>query len=155
MNNPAPVGDTLVIGYGNELRGDDGIGCRVVRELAALGLPGVRTRVVQQLLPELAAELAAARVFFVDARTAGAPDEVVIDRLGPRPVTAALGHVTDPGGLLSLAQLVYGRAPEGWLVAVVGEDFGLGEHLSARAAANARRALRLLADAIRRGCVQL
>jgi hypothetical protein len=52
---------------------------------------------------------------------------------------------------LSLTQAVYGRAPEAWLVAVVGEDFALGECLSEWATANARRALRLLADAIGSG----
>ncbi len=152
MTPPAPPAGILVIGYGNELRRDDGAGCRVVRELAALGLPGVRARVVQQLVPELAAELAEAlRVYFVDARLAGAPDEVTVERLRPLPATGGLGHVTDPRGLLALTEAVYGRLPEAWLVAVAGEDFALGEGLSARAATNVRRAVRLLGDALGRG----
>ena len=58
----------LVIGYGNELRGDDGIGPRVAEAVAARNHPGVRVRIVCQLVPELAAELAEARtVIFVDA----------------------------------------------------------------------------------------
>jgi hydrogenase maturation protease len=151
MTNPVSTGDTLVVGYGNELRRDDGAGCLVVRELAALALPGVRTRVVQQLVPELAAEMAeASRVFFVDALAAGARDEVTLDRLEPLPFAAGLGHVSDPGGLLSLTGAVYGRAPEAWLVAVAGEDFAPGEGLSARAAANARGALRLIRGVL--GC---
>ncbi len=64
-----PSSLVLVIGYGNELRGDDGIGPHVVSELAALELPGVLTRIVHQLLPELAAELAdTCLVIFVDAQ---------------------------------------------------------------------------------------
>ena len=35
---------SLVIGIGNELRGDDAVGLHVARRVAALGLPGVITR---------------------------------------------------------------------------------------------------------------
>ena len=56
----------LVIGYGNELRRDDGLGPRVAASLAG---PGVRALAVRQLTPELAEEVATARlVVFVDAR---------------------------------------------------------------------------------------
>ena len=48
--------DVLVIGYGNELRGDDGVGPRVARELSPrLGVSfGVSAIDVHQLMPELA-----------------------------------------------------------------------------------------------------
>jgi hydrogenase maturation protease len=151
MTTPAASGSVLVIGYGNELRGDDGVGCRVVRALATLGLPGVRARIVQQLVPELAAEMASAsRVFFVDAASAGGGDEVVMDHLDPLAAAGTLGHVTNPGELLSLTRAVYGRVPEAWLVAVAGEDFALGTCLSERATTNARTALRLLRAALPR-----
>ena len=64
--------DALVIGYGNTLRGDDGIGPAVAEAVAALGLPGVRVIVAHQLTPELAADLADAQlVVFVDAAVGG------------------------------------------------------------------------------------
>ncbi len=60
--------ELLVIGYGNPLRGDDGVGPAVSGAIAVLGLPGVRALSVHQLTPELAAEAAGARVaVFVDA----------------------------------------------------------------------------------------
>ena len=44
----------LVIGYGNTLRNDDGVGPRVAEALEALQLPGVRTLSCALLAPETA-----------------------------------------------------------------------------------------------------
>ena len=61
-----PGAASLVIGIGNPLRGDDGIGWRLAAQLPAGSGLGVRCR--QQLTPELAEELAAVeRVLFLDA----------------------------------------------------------------------------------------
>ena len=49
---PAASRDFLVIGYGNTLRGDDGVGPRVAVAVEDLQLPGVRTLVCQLLTPE-------------------------------------------------------------------------------------------------------
>ena len=68
-----PRDDVLVIGYGNALRGDDAVGLRAAERLAADGrLPGARIDACHQLTPELAADIAAARlVVLVDARENG------------------------------------------------------------------------------------
>jgi Ni,Fe-hydrogenase maturation factor len=42
---------TLVIGYGNTIRSDDGAGQAVAEALATHALPGVRTQTVHQLTP--------------------------------------------------------------------------------------------------------
>lgn len=58
----------LVIGYGNELRGDDGVGPKVAEAVEAWKLAGVSVLALRQLTPELAADLAVVRrVIFVDA----------------------------------------------------------------------------------------
>jgi hydrogenase maturation protease len=145
-------GAVLVIGYGNELRRDDGVGPWVARELAALGLPKVRVRTLPQLVPELAAELAGARLaVFIDARLGSSQEkEVTMERLTPSGNPEIPGHWADPGALLTLAS-IYGRAPAAVLVSVTGQDFSLGEGLSDFAAVNARRALRLVQNVIRSG----
>ncbi len=51
---PDPV--ILVIGYGNSLRSDDGVGPFVAEAVEALRLPGVHTLICQQLSPEQLAE---------------------------------------------------------------------------------------------------
>lgn len=59
--------DDLVIGIGNPLRSDDGVGWWLARR-AERWLPASQLRAVQQLTPELAADVAAAaRVLFIDA----------------------------------------------------------------------------------------
>jgi hydrogenase maturation protease len=126
--------DLLVIGYGNELRGDDGAGPRVARAVAGWGLPGVRSLAVHQLAPELAEEMARAeRVAFVDA-AAGAEGVVCWRRLRAATGPARLGHASDPAWLLGLARLLYGRSPEAWLATAPARDLGYGAGLSPEAA---------------------
>ncbi len=133
-SDPAPI---LVLGCGNELRGDDGLGPAIAEAIAALQLPHVECLAVHQLVPELAERLAAARlVVFVDARHGPAEEAVRVARIEPGEVAESLTHRADPRALLALAQAVYGRAPEAWLVAVVGQDFDFGEGLSLSALAN-------------------
>src|SRR5262245_41264787 len=86
----------LVIGYGNTLRGEDGIGPAVAEEVAARGLPGVRVIVAHQLTPELAADIADARlVVFVDAAVSG--ERVKAVQLAAE-TSAVMTHAADPRG---------------------------------------------------------
>jgi hydrogenase maturation protease len=128
----------LVIGYGNPLRGDDGIGAAIATEVAALGLPGVEVRVVHQLTPELAADLADARLaVFVDAAAGGEPVAAVrLEAAADDVIT----HAVDPRGLLALAGAAFGRTPEAWLVTAAGADFGFGDTLSPTGREHARLA---------------
>lgn len=134
-------GTILVIGYGNELRGDDGLGPRVAQDISAANFPGVQVRSVCQLVPELAAEVAEARmVIFVDA--AVDPDRITVE-LTPMTVHEATDwstHIADPRTLIALTRTVYGRTPEAWWLTVPGQNFGFGEGLSTIARANAKNA---------------
>lgn len=59
---------TLVIGFGNTLRGDDGVGPLVAEQVDTWNLRNVRSLSVHQLTPELAADIAQVEtVFFIDA----------------------------------------------------------------------------------------
>jgi hydrogenase maturation protease len=138
----------LVIGYGNELRRDDGAGPAVARAVARGGEEGVRAVAVPQLMPELAEAVAGAgRVIFVDARV-GTEGGVRVQPVSPAVGSAAWGHTSDPGWLLALAEAVFDTAPEAWLVTVSAADFAFGVGLSetARAAlAEATEQVRQLA----------
>jgi hydrogenase maturation protease len=125
------MADILIIGYGNELRSDDGAGPAVARYVESLRLPGVRTLVLPQLTPELAADIACARaVIFVDAQPAHEAHEVQVLLLSPSSPRALGSHTSDPGALLALTQALYGRCPPTWLVAVPAARFDLGTELS-------------------------
>src|SRR5206468_1933228 len=103
--------DTLLIGYGNTLRGDDGVGPRVAEAVARWNRPGVQAVAVQQLLPELAASMATVRrVILVDARVDA--ETVQIEPLSLSDVESALGHAPEPRWLLSLTAQLYDRCPE-------------------------------------------
>ena len=125
----APAG-LLVIGYGNTLRRDDGVGPKVAEAVAALGLPGVRTLACPLLTPELAEAASQAQVvIFVDAAV-DAPREVTQRALAPAASSQVMTHAASPATLLALARDVFGHLPEAWLVTVPVEDLGIGDELS-------------------------
>jgi hydrogenase maturation protease len=136
--------DTLVIGFGNECRGDDALGPEVARRIASRRWPGVRVAVMHQLTPELAEELSlAARAIFVDAHVNGRGPSIVVEPISPDRGDSLATHLGDPRALLALAQILYGRAPQSWLVTIAGERFAPGEPLS-------ETALRRAAEAVQR-----
>lgn len=123
----------LVIGYGNELRRDDAVGPQTARAAAQLEIPGLRAVAVHQLTPELAEMLAyAARVVFVDADRNG-DGSVRSCPLEPTNISSSLGHLSDPRELLALAEALYGRSLNAWLITVPAPDLDFGEGLSASA----------------------
>lgn len=125
------AGEILVIGYGNELRGDDAVGVRVAEAVSAWQLPGVRALAVPQLTPELSEDIAAARqVVFVDATSEPSIHEVQVRALEPATVEPGDSHLSDPRALLALALALFGQAPRAWLVAIPVADFACGAPLS-------------------------
>lgn len=123
------MGRVLVIGFGNPLRGDDGLGWVAAERL--LGHEeALEVLAVHQLTPELAEPVSRADlVIFIDARQDGTPGEVSLEAVLPEPPAAFWHHVT-PGILLGSAQTLYGRSPEAVLFSITGEEFGYREGLS-------------------------
>jgi hydrogenase maturation protease len=121
----------LVIAIGNDLRGDDGAG-PAVADAVARRLPRVRTLTVQQLLPELADDVAQAdAVIFVDA--SAAVDGVTVREVTPQS-GAGHSHIATPAAILALCRDAYGKAPTvAWQVEVPASRFDLGAGLSADA----------------------
>jgi hydrogenase maturation protease len=123
----------LVIGYGNTLRSDDGVGPRVAAAVGKLGLPGVDTLACPQLTPELAETVSQAdAVVFVDA-SADLETAARLVPVSPGPTTRVLAHAADPATILALARDLYGAAPRAWLLTIPAADLRFGEELSARA----------------------
>ena len=118
----------VVIGYGNELRSDDGIGQRVAK---ALQLSNVKSIAVHQLTPELAEVLANTELaIFIDACLASESSQVQVQSLLPNSSSAIAGHTADPRSLLALTKAIYGYCPQAWWVTIPGVNFELGENLS-------------------------
>ncbi len=143
----------LIVGFGNELQGDDGVGQVVAKALWSQrhDLPALSAAAViwcAQLVPEIALDLSGVSfAIFVDAACDGsAPGSVHLVRLGEE-VTAvdrvgegagALGCWTDlsPTALLALSAELYGAAPPAALVtvSVVAPEIGWGLSPVVRAA---------------------
>ena len=146
-----PAGDVLILGVGNRLLRDDGVGGRVAAELGRLALPS-RIRAVdggtlgRDLLPLVAT---AAALVIVDAVDLGAePGSVAV--LRGDPVELALGGLAGFGGgaigdLLAHARLA-GRLPEPVvLVAIQPASIEPGTDLTAAVEAAVPRAVELAA----------
>ena len=122
--------EILVIGYGNTLRGDDGVGPRVAEAVGHLRLPGVRTLICPLLTPELADPISrAAKVIFVDAAV-DTPNEVRWRKLEPNETSQLMAHAADPRTMLALARDVFGRAPAAWWLTIPAVDLGFREEFS-------------------------
>ena len=131
-NQPAGF---LVIGYGNTLRGDDGVGPRVAEAIGKLNLPGVHALVCQQLSPEYADPVSRAHtVVFVDAAV-DAPKEVQLRKLEPGESSQLMAHAADPRTMLALARDVFGHVPEAWWLTIPAIHLGFGTDYSPAAEA--------------------
>jgi hydrogenase maturation protease len=126
-------GGALVVGYGNTLRGDDGVG-RVVAERLADDprLAGAEVRAEHQLTPELALDASAASMLvLVDASVEGDAGSVSVRALDEgADVGADSSHHIGAAGLLALARELWGSAPPAFVVSVGAASFETGEHLT-------------------------
>jgi hydrogenase maturation protease len=153
---PAPAAGVLVVGYGNPLRRDDGVGPAVVeRLLADPRLAGADLRAEHQLNPELAPDVSAASlVVLVDAGAGLAPGCVAVRWLGvPAGSGAASGgpsftHSLGPEALAGLAQAVWQRTPPIAVVEVGVASLGMGEGLTPEVAAAVPRVVEIVAAII-------
>jgi hydrogenase maturation protease len=139
---------SLILGYGNVDRGDDGLGYHVVNAIAHRfghpdveaysDLPSVLADTVdvlfqRQLTPEMADILEEYdQVVFVDAHTGAYQEEVRFVEVEPGYVPSALTHHLSPETLLVLTAVLAGHAPRGYLCSARGYEFDFSNELSAR-----------------------
>jgi hydrogenase maturation protease len=129
---------TLVIGYGDPLRSDAGLGWKACEQLSrAVNQDEVEIVCYRKLQPELAERVAkASSVVFIDACTDGPAGEIAVVKMTatgrvPSPQTT----VIDPYTLLTCAKQWYGHCPPAVMVRVTGECFGVGTQLTPEVAA--------------------
>ena len=126
----------LIIACGNSLRSDDGAGLIFAERLeyACRALDVVVERIsVHQLLPELAADIAAEvvqAVVFVDTRLAAPGDLPALQPLSLKAASPSVGHHLTPAVLLLYAQALYHHCPPAWQITIPGVNFDHGESLS-------------------------
>jgi hydrogenase maturation protease len=121
---------SLVIGYGNDLRSDDGAGRVVADRIAAMGLADVAVRSMSQLTPELSLEMAQVDiVVFIDASI-----EVSTTTTAPvKPASAqpsAMSHFSTPESLLAMTASIGAVPSRAFTVSIPAADLSLGFELT-------------------------
>lgn len=154
----------LILGLGNELRGDDAAAWQVVRTVEKWNCPGVRTLCCRQLSPELVEEFAlVSTVLIVDADvtlTEPGMDQypVTAQHLLPRNRLIRLqqvsitkenkrepfSHHVSAAWLVRLMHQLFGYAPGVWLLGIAAESFEFGSLPSHRCQAGIRTAIEVL-----------
>ena len=138
---------TLVIGYGNLDRADDGVAYYVIDALRqrlgqeklgeyCTGLEELGAKTDSIFLPQLVPELIDTlvdydQVIFVDAHDRGDVPALHCDRVLAECASSAFTHHMTPAMLLALLRAIHGRESTGNLVSVRGRDFDFHRRLSA------------------------
>ncbi len=126
----------LIIGYGNVLRADDAVGCCAAEQLQQhyRDDPDVEVIASHQLTPEMALDISRNEfVVFLDASSAEEPGKISQTRILPGTSHVRFTHQLTPATLLSLAEQLYGHAPEAVGITLAGWSFKLRNKLSRRA----------------------
>ena len=135
-NQPTTVLSLLIIGYGNSLRSDDGLGWHVTQELLRIiDSPGVEIISCGQLTGDLAEPIShAVQVLFVDVARSGPPGELICKRVMPTSGAAAFSHQLSPEELLGITRVLFGACPEALLFSIAGHSFEFGDSVSPQVA---------------------
>lgn len=133
----------LVIGYGNTLRGDDGIGQIIALEVEKWNLPLVRSLYLHQLTPELAEKIAQFEtIIFIDASIE--TKQVKLTHLKHSPINNNWTHYITPESLINLTEFLYQKTPQTWLINIPIKNLDLGEEISNFAQKGKQEALKII-----------
>jgi hydrogenase maturation protease len=137
---------TLVLGYGNLDRQDDGVAWHVLATLMKTYGHSVPDSIdidtldqkndiyfyyQLQLLPELADDLCKYdRAVFIDAHTGSIPNDIEVVTASPSFQNSPLTHHLTVNSLLYIAQSINRKVPETILVSIRGHEFKFSQQLS-------------------------
>ena len=126
-------GGILVVGYGNPLRTDDGVGWHAAELLADDDrLKGAVVLRRHQLTPELALDISAVSLaVFIDASRDLPPGAVDVERVeSARVAGSTSSHHLSPPALVALVHELYGREPAAFTVRCGVASLELGDQLT-------------------------
>jgi len=139
----------LVIGIGNPLRSDDGVGPYIADCIEARGLKGVKVWVTQQLMMEdLERMLEFKRVILVDASV----NDHVLDFRLIEDITAnniSSSHHLSAETFVSLANNIYHKKLKLHLCSIKGISFDVGNKISPIVLKKAQEAIQLICRSIK------
>ena len=127
----------LLIGFGNQGRGDDGLGPVFAERIERAAPSGLDIDIDYQLTVDHALAIAEADlVVFADAEI-GAEGSFSFAPVAAEAATGMGSHELSPQAVLTLAKTLYGKAPPAYMLAIAGWDYGeVKEGLSTEAMAH-------------------
>lgn len=132
--------DLLVIGIGNPLRGDDGIGWFVAESLA--NRSDVDALPAHQLMPELARTISKySTIIFVDACFGCDDIEIEIASIESDSAAMLHSHSMSPHDVLQMSFLLFGSRPKAWIIHIPVTNCDQGHGMSDRSLSMANHAL--------------
>jgi hydrogenase maturation protease len=132
---------SLIIGYGNSLRTDDGIGAILAEALGGASF--------EYLCPELAEAISQANsLAFIDACFGEDIGQIHTGKIEAES-SSEMSHQSSPSALLQMAKDLYGSAPSALLITITGSNFDYGDKLSPELQALLPRLLEQVKDIIR------
>ena len=138
-----------IIGIGNSLRKDDGIGSYICEQLRRRHLNNASIINQVELDPALAEQIHQYKTLIIIDAAANNPSYDVrvfkpIHHGSAHEATTISSHGIEAHALISLLDTLYDSKPQVYLVAVKGYDFSLGMEPTESAIANAERAIELI-----------
>jgi hydrogenase maturation protease len=143
---------TILIGYGNIDRQDDGASWYILQRIAMemdLEFPtepsdelpqnqdALQFFFTLQLTPELAEDLAKFdRIFFIDTHTGNIPVDVQVKEIHASFQQSPFTHHLTPETLLSFCDHLYNRQPSAYLISVRGYEFDFVQGISPKTKTN-------------------
>ena len=151
---------TIIIGYGNPDREDDGVAWHLLNKVVAACdcpeadlfssdvipvKPGLDIWFNFQLLPEMADTIADYdRALFIDAHTGNIEEDISYHTLEPEFQNSPFTHHFTASSCLAVAQSLKGHYPESKMLSVRGFQFAFSRELSAQTADFVNQAFALL-----------
>lgn len=156
ISDGTAFGRTLVIGFGNPAREDDGIGPVVAERVEKLNLAQVTVDIDYQLSVEHAADVALVdTVVFVDA-SVDSDEPFAFSAVKPLYIESFSSHSMSPEQVMGMAVELFQAKTKGYLLGIRGYSFGMfREEMTAKASLNSQRAAEVLICALKSGDLRL
>jgi len=145
---------TLVYGYGNPGRQDDGLGVVCAEEIEkwikAEGISDIETDSNYQLNIEDAATIAAYdRVIFIDA-TIEPINDILFTKVDASEAHIEFTmHAVSPSFVVDLCNKIYQKTPDVWLMHIKGYEWELAEGLTEKGKINLEKSLKFLKEELK------
>jgi hydrogenase maturation protease len=138
----------LIFGIGNPARQDDGLGPAFISRLENANIPGLTLEADYQLQVEDALLFSEQQlVVVIDALKSGRKP-FIFKKIKAAGEASFTTHHLSPGAVVYLAQVLYEKSPEVWLLGIRGYKFSLGEKLSPKAQENFEAAYKFLVEVL-------